>query len=188
MSCKKPGWTKEYAAVIMNRLETNVFPEIGIIPINSIEAPKLLDALRKVESRGVIEVAHRLKTYMGQIFRFAIVTGRARRDPSADLKGALKAKPAEPRHHKPMPRRELPAFLRAVEKYDGDRKTSLALRLIVLTFVRTNELRAGRWNELEEFDGSQPLWRIPQERMKKRREHLVPLSPRRSRLCANCAN
>ena len=79
-------------------------------------------------------------------------------------------------HHKAMPLTDLPAFLRAVEQYDGERQTALGLKLVALTFPRTSELRAGRWSEFENMDSADPLWRIPLERMKKRREHLVPLS------------
>jgi integrase len=104
------------------------------------------------------------------------VTGRAKDDPSADLKGALGA-PARKRGHKAMSRDELPNFLRALEAYDGDPRTRIALRLIILTFVRTGELRAARWSEFENLQGAEPLWRVPAERMKMKREHLVPLAP-----------
>jgi integrase len=166
---------QKYAAQILRRLEADIFPQIGRRPIREIEAPEILSALRKVEKRGAIESARRLRQVIGQIFRFAIAEGGGvKRDPSSDLKGALERVVTE--HHKAMPLAEMPAFLRAIEQYDGELQTGLGLNLIVLTFLRTGELRGGRWSEFENMDSVEPLWRIPAERMKKRREHLVPLS------------
>jgi integrase len=165
-----------YCAQILARLETDVFPQIGSRPIAEIDAPELLDVIRKVEQRGALETARRLRQSCGQIFRYAIVTGRAKHDPSADLRGAVSAR-GRKRGHKAMSRDELPNFLRAIEAYDGDQRTSIALRLIILTFVRTGELRAARWSEFENLNGAEPRWRIPAERMKMKREHIVPLAP-----------
>jgi integrase len=124
-------------------LEADVFPAIGRRPIAELEPPELLDMLRKVEQRGVKEMARRLKQLVGQIFRFAIVTGRAKRDPSADLKDALRAT-GEPQRHRAMPLTELPTFLKNLETYSGEQQTKLALKLVTLTFLRTTELnRAG---------------------------------------------
>lgn len=167
--------TPLYADQILRRLEGDIFPSLGHRPIADIDAPELLDVLRKVEKRGALEQAKRLRQTCGQIFRFAVVTSRAKHDPSAALKGALKPK-GRAKHHAPMPRQELPGFLRGLDAYDGDPRTAIALRLIVLTMVRTSELRAARWEEFENLDGDEPLWRIPAERMKARFEHLVPLS------------
>lgn len=167
--------TPLYADQLLRRLEADVFPHIGTRPITDIDAPELLDVLRKIEKRGVLEQARRLRQSIGQVFRYAMITGRAKHDPSTALKGALKAKGRQ-KHHTPMPRDELPGFLRGLDVYDGDPRTSLALRLIVQTMVRTTELRAARWEEFEHLDGREPLWRIPAERMKARFEHLVPLS------------
>jgi integrase len=143
-----------YAEQILRRLDADAFPAIGRRPIAELQPPELLDMLRKVEKRGADEMARRLKQLVGQIFRFAIVTGRAKRDPSADLKDALRAT-GEPQRHRAMP---------------------LALKLMTLTFLRTTELRAGKWNELENLDENSARWRVPAERMKMRLEHLVPLS------------
>ena len=156
--------------------EGDVFPQIGSRPIAEIDAPELLDVIRKVEQRGVLETARRLRQSCGQIFRYAIVTGRAKHDPSTDLRGTFRAR-ARKRGHKAMSRDELPHFLRALEAYDGDPRTRIALRLMILTFVRTGELRAARWSEFENLQGAKPLWRVPAERMKMKREHLVPLAP-----------
>jgi integrase len=169
---QKDGWTARYHDHVITRLEADLFPEIGARPIAEIEPPELLALLRKVEKRGALEIAKRLRQTIGQVFRYGIVTGRAKRDPAVDLKGALKASGRQA-HHKAMPREDLPEFLRALSNYDGEARTRLALRLAVLTFVRTTELRAARWDEvdLEAAD-----WRIPAERMKMGAPHIVPLS------------
>jgi integrase len=171
----KDGRTPYYAGQILRRLQADVFPAIGSRPIAELEPPELLDLLRKVERRGAHETARRLKQLLGQVFRFAIVTSRAKRDPSVDLKDALRAT-GEPQRHRAMPLEELPSFLRRLETYSGERQTKLALKLVTLTFLRTTELRAGRWSELENIDENSAQWRIPAERMKMRLEHLVPLS------------
>ena len=165
-----------YCALLLARLQTDIFPQIGSRPVAEIDAPELLEALRKVEKRGVIETARRLRQICGQVFRYAVASGRAIHDPSADLRGALKS-PGRPRGHKAMPLDYLPYFLNALEGYDGDVRTRLALKLMVLTFPRTTELRAARWSEIEKLEGTEPLWRVPAERMKMKEEHLVPLAP-----------
>jgi integrase len=166
----------KYWALLLARLEADIFPQIGSRPIANVDAPELLETLRKVERRGVLETALRLRQMCGQVFRYAIVTGRTKYDPSADLRGALKT-PGRPRGHKAMPLDEMPNFLKAIESYDGDPRTRLALRLMILTFARTTELRGARWTEFENLEGNEPLWRIPAERMKMKREHIVPLAP-----------
>jgi integrase len=164
-----------YCALVLARLEADIFPQIGSRLIADIGAPELLEALKKVEKRGVIETARRLRQTCGQVFRYAIATGRAKDDPSPALRGAL-GSPGRPRGHKAMALTEVPNFLSALEAYDGDPRTRLALRLMLLTFARTSELRAAQWSEFENLDENVPLWRIPAERTKMRREHLVPLS------------
>ena len=165
-----------YSALVLARLEADIFPQIGSRHIADIGAPELLEALRKVEKRGVIETARRLRQTCGQVFRYAIATGRANTDPSPSLRGAL-GSPGRPRGHKAMALKEVPTFLGALEVYDGDPRTRLALRLMILTFARTTELRAARWSEFENIEKNEPLWRIPAERTKMKREHIVPLAP-----------
>jgi integrase len=165
-----------YCALVLARLEADIFPQIGSRPIADIGAPELLEALRKVEKRGVTETARRLRQTCGQVFRYAIATGRAKDDPAPALRGAL-GSPGRRRGHRAMTLNEVPNFLTALEGYDGDPRTRLALRLMVLTFARTTELRAARWSEFEKLDEDEPLWRIPADRMKMKREHIVPLSP-----------
>lgn len=171
----KEGKNKKYAIQVMRRMEADLFPEIGARPIAEIDAAELLDVLRKVERRGVAETALRLRQLCGQVFRYAIVNGgRARLDPTPSLRGAIKVN-GRKRHHSALPRAELPTFLHRLDHYHGQIQTKLALRLVVLTFVRTTELRAARKEEFEGLDGNEPLWRLPPERMKMHREHLVPL-------------
>lgn len=165
-----------YCALLIARLEADIFPQIGSLPVADIEALELLDVLRKVEKRGVIETALRLRQTCGQVFRYAIATGRAKYDPSSALRGAL-GSPGRSRGHKAMALNEVPNFLGALKGYDGDPRTRIALRLMVLTFARTTELRAARWSEFEKLDGTEPIWRIPAERTKMKREHIVPLVP-----------
>jgi integrase len=167
---------QRYSALILSRLEADVFPQIGSRPIAEIDAPELLDVLRKVEKRGVIETARRLRQICGQVFRYAVASARAKRDPSADLRGALKS-PGRPHGHRAMLLNDVPGFIRALKNYEGDPRTRLALQLMILTFARTTELRAARWSEIENLDGNEPLWRIPDERMKMRLKHIVPLAP-----------
>ena len=171
-------WTPGHAETMLRRLETHLFPELGKSPIAEIEAPQLLDAMRSIErrsqerARGSNEIAHRMLQASGQIFRYAIATGRAKRDPSVDLRGALKAK-EKTRNLAALSEAELPAFLKKLAAYDGLPQTKLALRLLMLTFVRTGELRGAQWPE---FEVDKAQWRIPAERMKMRSEHIVPLS------------
>ncbi len=166
-----------YCALLLARLEGDIFPQIGSRPIGEISAPELFDVLRKVEKRGAIETARRLRQTCGQVFRYAIATARAKDDPTAALRGAISA-PRRSRDHKAMPLNEVANFLRALSAYDGDPRTRLALRLMVLTFARTAELRAAEWTEFEKLDNeNQALWRVPGERMKMKRGHVVPLAP-----------
>jgi integrase len=165
-----------YRGLLLARLEADAFPQIGARPVGEIDAPELLDILRKVEQRGAIETAGRLRQSCGQVFRYAIATGRGKHDPAADLRGALR-RPGRKRGHRAMVLDEVPTFLAKLNTYDGEPQTCLALRLMILTFARTTELRAARWSEFEGLEGPEPTWRIPAERMKMKREHIVPLAP-----------
>lgn len=170
---KKPAWSNSHANVIIRRLETYVFPEIGKVPLDQVDPSLLLGVLRRVEKNGA-DIAKRMLQVSGRIFRFAIAEGRIASDPSRDLRGALKAAPPV-RHQPAIKATELPEFLVRLKNYDGAERTRLGLELIVLTMVRTSEARFARWSEFEGLDGPEPLWRISAERMKMRREHLVPL-------------
>lgn len=168
----KPGWAAIYHGDTAKRFEAFVFPTIGRRPIASVTPPELLALLRKIEARGTLVTAHKVLRASGQVFRYAIVTGRCERNPAADLRGALKALP-RPKHMAALPASELPDFLRKIEAYDGELQTKLALTLMALTFVRTNELRSAKW---EEINLEKAEWIIPAERMKTKQPHHVPLS------------
>lgn len=173
---EKGAWVQAHADRVLSRLEHDVFPQFGSAAIDEIEAPDILAMIRLVEARGALDVSKRIRQSVGAVFRFAIATGRAKRDPSGDLRGALKPTP-KARHHASLKETQLPGFLKKLDAYDGEARTRLAINLTLLTMLRTNEVRFGRWDELEGLDGEKPLWRIPAERMKARREHLVPLAP-----------
>lgn len=165
-------WTPSHGERIIRRLEKDIFPWLGRRPIIEITAEELLNTLRRIESRGAIETAHRAHQNCGQIFRYAIATGRAERDVSINLRGALP--PTKKSHHasiiKPQAIGEL---LRAISDYQGYFVTKCALRLAPLVFVRPGELRKAEWSEFN-FEISE--WRIPAEKMKMRVTHIVPLS------------
>lgn len=164
-------WSPAHLSRVMSRIEDDLIPQFGHIAVSQLDAPTILAALRKVEGRGAMEVAKRLRQTIGQIMRYAIATGRASRDPAADLRGAMKPSPRV-RHMAALRENDLPEFLQKLDAYDGDLRTRLAIELVMRTFVRTGEIRGARWSEI---DGD--LWRIPAERMKMGREHVVPLPP-----------
>lgn len=166
-------WTEQHASDVKHRLETNLFTFIGNRPIAQIDALELLSAIRKIESRGSFDLAHRVLQVSGQVFRYGIATGRCTHDIAADLRGALT--PHQKKHQPAIRPEELPDLIRAINGYDalGDKQTRLGLRLLALTFVRTNELIGAKWDE---FDLEKHLWIIPAQRMKMKTEHIVPLS------------
>jgi integrase len=166
-------WVAHHAKDVRRRLDKNIYPHLGNRPISEINALELLTVIRKIEARGAHDLSHRVLSVCGQIFRYGVVTGRCASDISKDLRGALtphkKTKQAAVRPE------EFPALLRAIGGYGdlGDKQTQLALQLLALTFVRTNELIGAEWDEFN-FDSA--IWTIPANRMKMKQEHLVPLS------------
>jgi len=164
------AWSENYAGKVMTSMEQDVFPRIGRRPIADIAAAELLSMLRLVEGRGALETAHRVKQNCGQVFLYAVATSRAERNPAADLKMAL-ATPKR-KHYSHLKADELPEFLSKLEAYEGH-QTKMALKLLLLTFVRTTELRGAEWQEID-FEKAE--WRIPAERMKMKENHIVPLS------------
>jgi integrase len=148
------------------------YPAIGDRPVSQVTAPELLAVCKQVEAREHYETARRLRSLCSSVFRFAIVTGRAERDAAADLRGALTAPKVTHRAAVIKPK-QVGALLRAIEGYDGEKLTRLALQLLALTFVRPGEIRFAEWPEID-FAASE--WRIPAAKMKMRRPHLVPLS------------
>jgi integrase len=159
---KKAKWT----------FETLLFPRLGDRPIAAIKAPDLLATLRKIEARGTYETTHRAKQRCGQVFRFAIATGRAERDISADLRGALAPVVTKNRAALTDPSR-VAELLRAIDGYRGSPTTTYALKVASRTFVRPGELRYAEWSEID-FDNAE--WRIPAARMKMSELHIVPLA------------
>ncbi len=167
-----PNWAENHGKRIIQRFERDLFPWIGGRPIAEITAPELLAVLRRIEDRGAVETAHRAHQNCGQVFRYAVATGRAERDPSPDLKGALP--PVKEKHLAAITDpKAIGALLRAMDDYQGQFVTKCALRLAPLVFVRPGELRNAEWAE---FDLDKAEWNIPAERMKMREPHLVPLS------------
>ena len=181
-------WTKKHATTIMARLENNVFPWLGSTPIIEIEPPDILTTLRRIEARGAVETAHRVKGIIGQVFRFAVATGKAQRDQSADLRGALQ--PVQERHLAAITDpKDITPLLHAIDGYKGSHIVRCALKFSVLTFARPGEIRHAEWSEID-FDAvfeivdaggkveriKCPAWCIPAEKMKARRAHIVPLS------------
>ncbi len=164
-------WTPIHAAKLLKRLEADIFPKIGSRPIADITASELLEAIRKVENRGALDLAHRILQSCGQVFAYALVTQRVERNPATDLRGALK--PVQKQNHSYLKANDLPEFLSKLDHYDGHPQTRLALKFLLLTFVRTGELRGAKW---EEINFKENAWRIPAERMKMRDPHIVPLS------------
>jgi integrase len=156
---------------ITRRLEMNIFPFLGSVPIKKISPKDLLATIHKVEERGALEMAHRTLQYVGQVFRYAISTGRAEHDITADLRGALI--PLKVNHYAYFSEKEFCEFLEDFHEFRGNVLTKLALELLILTFVRSGELRGARW---EEFDFEKRQWRIPADRMKMKEQHIVPLS------------
>ncbi|MFV0547724.1 MAG: tyrosine-type recombinase/integrase [Limnobaculum xujianqingii] len=168
---KVEGWTSGYASDMLEGLEKDIFPYLGQRVISEIKPLEVLEVLRRIESRGALERMKKVRQSCGQIFRYAIVTGRSETNPASELTGALKT--AKSKHFPHLLAPELPPFLQVLSSYHGSKITQLATRLLMITGVRTIELRAAEWKE---FDLDKALWLIPSERMKMRRPHLVPLS------------
>jgi integrase len=154
--------------------ETLVFPYIGSRPIAKLGAMDVLKVLKRIEGRGIHETAHRTRQRCAQVFRYAVQTGRAERDPTVDLKGALA--PVVCEHHASItePKR-IGELLRAIDGYTGHFVTAYALKLAPLLFVRPGELRHAEWTEFD-LESVEALWRIPAEKMKMGEQHVVPLS------------
>jgi len=165
-------WVKGHADKTLNLMEKDLFPWIGNRPISNITPPELLAVLRRIESRGALDTAHRARGLLGRIFRYAVSTGRAERDQAADLRGALP--PAKESHHAAITDpKEVAPLLRALDGYQGHFVVKCALRLAPMLFVRPGELRQAEWSEI---DLEEATWNIPAEKMKMKEPHLVPLS------------
>ncbi len=176
---QKPRWTEKHSFDVKRALENHVIPDLGHIPIAEIDRHEVLGVLRKMEEDKKFEAAHRARQRIEAVFSFAIITGDCETNPAAGLTKVL-----TPPTRKKMPAlkpEELPEFLRKLKNYDGHLLTKLAWHLMLYTFVRTTELRKAEWDEFE-LRKTNPVWKIPAERMKMRSEHNVPLSPQAVRV------
>jgi integrase len=170
---QKVAWKEVHASDVLRRLERNIYPHIGHLPISKITSTQVLNAIRIIESRKATDLAKRVLGVCGQVFRFAVASGKCTSDPTRDLKGALA--PHMHKHQNAVVPEELPELMRAIDSYDrvGNLQTKLGLEMLAHTFVRTGELINATWDE---FDFEKRLWKIPAHRMKKGREHIVPLT------------
>ncbi len=166
----EPQWAATHSSKIIRRLELDVFPWLGARPVAEIAAPEVLKCLRRIEGRGALDTAHRAQQNCGQVFRYAVATGRAERDPTADLRGALP--PAKHTHYAAITEpAAVGALLRAIDAFRGTFIVQSALRLAPLFFVRPGELRKAQWAN---FDLNKAEWRYLVTKTKT--EHLVPLA------------
>lgn len=173
-------WHKDksprHAGYVQRRLEADIYPSIGPIPINEIEAYEIVEAIKAIAERGALDIAKRAHQTIGQVFRYAIAhnkESRVKRNPANDIKPSDVIESRQKKNYARVDLRELPELLRALDASTSQPLTRLAVKLIGLTFVRTSELIGARWNEI---DFNQKQWRIPAERMKMKTPHIVPLS------------
>ncbi|WP_036992210.1 tyrosine-type recombinase/integrase [Metapseudomonas furukawaii] len=169
----KVGISDGYRNQLTRAFAKNLFPYVGKMPVRDVTAAHLLECLRRMEKRGATYYAISLCNWLSQMFRFAVRTLRADADPASALYGAFVRKPIE--HSRPMSVADMAHFREQLKTYGGFRTNTIALELMQLLFLRTVEIRRGRW---EDVDLEAALWDIPAEFMKKRRRHLVPLPPR----------
>ena len=167
----KKSWTAKYLKQVSTVMADDVFPYVGALPVRVISPEQMLAVLERIENRGAHTIAIMARQWCSSVFRYAISRRKTDYDPTDVLKGTIQR--GEIKHNQPLPVNEIPAFLKALEEYRGFPTTIIALRLLLLTFVRTVELRAATWDEID-FEGA--VWRIPAERMKMRDAHIVPLS------------
>jgi integrase len=168
------GMAERHAGYVMRRLEADIFPAIGRLPMRQLTAPHVVQAVLAIQKRGAMDVAKRCWNTTGQILRYAVVYGHIDRNPMEGLKPSDALRPTRKENYARVDAREMPELLRKIEGYPGTSITRLALKLLALTFVRTGELIRARW---EEFDLGAAEWRIPAPVMKMRTPHIVPLAP-----------
>jgi integrase len=169
----KSGNSPHHVKATWSRLAANVFPAFGDRLITEIEAPEIVAMVKVIQDRGKLDIAKRALETTGQIFRYAVAHGLAKRNPAGDIKPGDILKSRQKENHARVDAKELPTLLRAIDVYQGKHVTRLAMKLMAMTFVRTSELIGAKW---EEFDFEAARWDIPAERMKMRTPHIVPLS------------
>lgn len=177
----KSQWSQSHSKTTLSRLEKNIFPWIGARPISELEPMDVLEVLRRMEARGVLESAKRMKIACGQIFRYGVATGRCKRDPTADLKGAIA--PPQTRNMAALIKpADVAHLLRAIDEYKGSFVVKCALQLASLWFCRPGELRHTQWDEIdfEKTELNIPIERMklptPTKRKNKGQFHCIPLS------------
>ncbi|AVL74587.1 MULTISPECIES: tyrosine-type recombinase/integrase [Providencia] len=168
---RKDRWSVGYRDDMMDAFEKDVFPYIGNRPIAEIKPMELLEVLSIMEKRGATEKLKKVRQRCGEVWKYAIITGRAEYNPAPDLASAFV--PHKREHYAHLSVSELPEFLSSIDKYMGSQIVRVALRVLILTGVRPGELRKAEWSEIN-FDTG--VWEIPAEKMKMRRPHIVPLS------------
>lgn len=168
---KAPNWSAGYASDILEYLKKDIFPYIGKLAVTDVKPAEMLAVLRRMEQRGVLDKLKKTRQACRQIFTYAVITGRAENNPVVDLASALKA--PKQKHFPHLLTDQIPGFLRALSGYNGSIVTRNATRLLMLTGLRTIELRTSEWADID-FDKN--VWSIPAERMKMRRPHIVPIS------------
>ncbi len=176
LNIKSSKLNQKYAKQTLARMEQHIFPRIGALPIHDITIPDVVAVIEAIAAHGTIETSKRMKQTMGQVFRYAAQRGLCEHNPAADLRDILPA--TEEKHHACLPIEEIPELIERLETRQHD-YTYYAIKLLMLTFVRTGELIGAKW---EEIDWQKEEWNIPKERMKMRRPHLVPLSSQALRL------
>ncbi|AZE46569.1 Phage integrase, Phage P4-associated [Pseudomonas chlororaphis] len=168
---KSSRWSVGYANDVMEAFELDIFPQVGSLPLTDIKPMQWLQVFRRIESRGALEKLRKVRQRCQEVYRFTIATGRAEYNPIADIGGALQT-PAT-RHYPFLPIEEIPELISSIQACPGHDVVKISTRLLILTGVRTAELRGAPWSE---FDLKNALWLVPAVRMKMRRAHLVPLS------------
>jgi len=164
-------WKPSHSKEVLHSLEQNVFPYMGDLDVDDISPQTVLKVIKTIELRGALEIVQKTRQRCDAIFRYAIILGKASYNPAADLRGAFQNKKV--RHFNALEKKDLPQFLQKLETYKGEITTIIGLKLAILTFARTNEIRFASWDEID-FDNKQ--WVIKAERMKMGRDHIVPLS------------
>jgi integrase len=170
LDMKGEGLNEKYAIQCLVRMELHVFPTIGALPLTEITIPDVVEVVEAIGKRGTIETAKRMKQLIAQVFRYAAQRGLCQHNPAADLRDILPSPDAK--HHACIQPSELPELLTKIEARDND-STKYAMKLMMLTFLRTSELIGGKW---EEINWAKEEWHIAKERMKMKRPHVVPLS------------
>lgn len=167
-------WKPRYHAWVVNRFEHDVYPVLGSMAIGEVEHEDVLALISRFEERDAVEIGRKTIRYVSKIMQYAIVTKRASKNPVSDAREAMKPRP-KVKHFAKLPAKQLPEFFERLDRASADALTKLAIRWTMLTMTRTNESRFFRPEEIEGRGTAKLLWRIPPERMKMGREHLVPL-------------